>query len=379
MCRSAPQRPIIRRRLSVLTILAANAATHCAAIVTVASAADVRVATREQLVAALDNAVAGTTILLAPGTYRGELHLKGLRGEPNRPIVLAAADGKQPPVIEGGGGGLQFSSPAHLELRDLVIANTGGNGLNIDDSGNAETPAHHIVLENIFVHDIGPSGNRDGIKLSGVDDFSIRGCRVERWGSDGSAIDMVGCHRGVLRDCRFSEARADSANAVQTKGGSREILIEHCRFENAGGRAINAGGSTGLPFFRPSDATYEAQDITIRQCTFIGGGGAIAFVGVEGALVENNTIQRPQRWVLRVLQETTAERFVPCRGGRVLNNDISFRSDEILEIVNIGPKTSPDTFTFSGNAWRCLDRPNDTRRLVRLPVAESNGSYGGGP
>lgn len=343
------------------------------------SAAEIHVATREELIAAFDKAAPGTTILIAPGTYRGELHQRKLQGTAEQPIVIAAADAANPPTIEGGGGGLQFSSPAHLTLRNLVIANTGGNGLNIDDSGNVETPAHHITLENLVVRDVGPTGNRDGIKLSGLDDFSIRGCRVERWGSDGSGIDMVGCHRGVIGDCQFAEARADSANAIQAKGGSSQIVIERCRFENAGGRAINAGGSTGLQFFRPRDAAYEAKDITIRHCRFQGGGAAIAFVGVDGALVEHNKIERPKRWALRILQETTGERFAKCRGGRFLNNDITFRADEILEMINIGPHTAPETFTFSGNAWQCLDRPADTQRLIRLPAPETNGTYGPAP
>lgn len=339
-------------------------------------AAEMRVATRDELIAAFDKAVPGTTILLAPGTYRGELHLRKIQGTAEQPIVVAAADAAQPPIIEGAGGGLQFASPAYLVLRNLVIANTGGNGLNIDDAGNVETPAHHVTLENLVVRDVGPSGNRDGIKLSGLDDFSIRGCRVERWGAGGSGIDMVGCHRGVIGDCHFVEARADSANAVQTKGGSSQIVIERCRFENAGGRAINAGGSTGLQFFRPRDAAYEAKDITIRHCTFQGGGAAIAFVGVDGALVEHNKIERPKRWALRILQETTGERFAKCGGVRFLNNAITFRADEILEMVNIGPHTAPETFTFSGNAWHCLDRPAETKCLVRLPVPETNGTYG---
>jgi len=315
---------------------------------------------------------------MAAGTYRGGLSIATLKGTKELPIVIAGADPKDPPLIRGGGGGLHLSSPEHVELRDLVFAGATGNGLNIDDGGSIESPAHHVVLRNVLVRDVGPDGNRDGIKLSGVDDFRIENCRVERWGSGGSAIDMVGCHQGVITGCTFREGK-DQANGVQAKGGSSQVVIERCRFENAGGRAVNAGGSTGPPYFRPRDADSEAKEIVVRDCEFIGGMSAIAFVGVDGAVAEHNTIYRPARWAIRILQESTQDRFVPCRKGRFLSNVVVFRSDQVREIVNIGGNTAPETFEFSGNEWYCIDRPADTQRLVRLPVAEAKGTYGGDP
>ncbi|RIK80479.1 MAG: hypothetical protein DCC68_10995 [Planctomycetota bacterium] len=340
---------------------------------------DVPVANRDELLAALQAAKPGTTILVAAGTYRGGIAQTKLSGTKDRPIVVAAADPKSPPVFEGGGSGLHLSSPQHVELRDLVCDGASGNGLNVDDSGSTDTPAEHLLLRNVVVRNIGPRGNTDGIKLSGVRDFRLEGCRVERWGSSGSAIDMVGCTNGVVTKCTFVDARGDMANGVQTKGGSSHIAIERCRFENAGGRAVNAGGSTGLAYFRPRDATFEAQDISVEDCEFLGGQAAVAFVGVDGAIVRHNTIYRPKRWVFRILQESTDARFVPCRNGKVENNVVAFRSDEVREIVNVGGNTAPDTFAFSGNAWSCLDRPQDTRRLVRLPVAEKDATHGEPP
>jgi hypothetical protein len=345
----------------------------------VALGEEIRVGNREELVRALRTAEAGTTIRLAPGRYQGGLASSKLSGTKERPIVLAGEDPANPPVIEGGGSGLHLSSPSHVELRDLVIRAASGNGLNIDDSGSPDTPAHDLVLRNIVVSEVGPRGNRDGIKLSGVNDFRVEGCRVERWGSSGSAIDIVGCARGVVKDCKFLNAGGDSANGVQTKGGSSDIAIQHCRFENAGGRAVNLGGNTGLAYFRPRDANYEAKDITVEDCEFVGGMSAVAFVGVDGAVVRHNTIYRPRRWPIRILQENIDPRFAACRNGQVIKNVIAFRSDEVRELVNIGGKTQPETFTFSDNAWCCLDRPDDTRRMVRLPVAETGGSYGAVP
>jgi hypothetical protein len=344
-----------------------------------AAAEEIRVNDRDQLGRALARARAGTTILLASGEYRGGLSRAGLRGTKDQPIVIAAADPKDPPVIAGGAVGLHLSSPQHVELRDIVIADASGNGLNIDDSGRAETPAEHVVLRNLVVRAGSPRGNRDGIKLSGLSTFRIENCRVQRWGTSGSAIDMVGCRDGVVKECQFLHAGGDGANGVQTKGGSSDIVIQRCRFEDAGGRAVNIGGSTGLAYFRPTDANFEARNITVQDCEFLGGMCAVAFVGVDGALVEHNTIYRPSRWPLRILQENTDPRFVSCCNGRFVNNVVAFRASEVREVINIGGQTAPETFEFSGNLWHCLDQPAATSRLVRTPVKDRSAIFDRAP
>lgn len=337
----------------------------------------VRVRNQDEFSRALNAAEAGTTILVEDGAYRGGLSRKGLRGTKEAPIVIAGADAENPPVIEGGPLGLHLSSPEFVELRDLVFARAAGNGVNIDDSGSADMPAHDVVLRRVVVRDVGPQGNRDGFKLSGLADFRVEDCRVERWGSSGSGIDMVGCRSGVIEGCTFVEA-GEFANGVQTKGGSRDIVIRRCRFENAGGRGVNIGGHTGLAYFRPRPEDFEAKNITVEDCQFLGR-TAVAFVGVDGALVQHNTIYRPRRWAIRILQENTDPQFVPSRNGRFIKNVIVFRSDECREVLNIGPQTSPETFEFQGNVWHCVDRPADSQRLVRLPVKEAGGVYDAAP
>ncbi len=341
----------------------------------------ITVRTTAELRQAVLQARPGTTILLAPGEYQGGLFFTNIKGEPDKPIVIAAADPNNPPVIKGGGECLHFSEAAYLELRHLVLTGAQYNGLNIDDGGSFETPAHHITLTNLTVRDIGPKGNCDGIKLSGVTEFRVQGCTVERWGDGGQGIDMVGCHNGLIENCtlRFED---DKGFGIQTKGGSANIVIRCCRFERAGMRAVNAGGSTGLQFFRPpvkkGEQQAEARRITVEGCTFIGGTAAIAFVGVDEALVRFNTIYRPKRWAFRILQETTAEGFVPCRNGVVTDNLIVFRSDEWFEGgINIGPNTAPGTFRFARNWWYCVDEPQRSR--PKLPVLEEDGVYGVDP
>jgi hypothetical protein len=338
----------------------------------------VTVRNRTEVIQAVQAAKPGTQVLIAPGTYRGSLDFRGLRGSEQRPIVIAGLDPNDPPVLDGGGSGMHLTGASHVELRDLIFINAEGNGLNIDDGGKADLNSEHLVLRRLTVRDVGPKGNRDGIKLSGVDHFVVDGCRIERWGDNGSAIDMVGCHQGRIHNCVFVYRSELAANGVQTKGASSEIVIERCRFEHAGNRAVNIGGSTGLEFFRPLGAPYEARSITVQDCTFIGSMSPIAFVGVDGATVQHNTIYQPERWVIRILQESQGEPFVPCRNGVFRNNLIVFRSNMLSSTVNVGGGTAAETFTFDSNHWYCADMPERSQPRD-LPAQETNGVHGIAP
>ncbi|MCE9606168.1 MAG: right-handed parallel beta-helix repeat-containing protein [Planctomycetia bacterium] len=341
--------------------------------------ATVNVRTREELEQAVAEARPGTTIAIAPGTYEGGLAFSRLQGTQDRPIVLAAADRMRPPIISGGNSCLHLSDPAYVELRDLVLEKGRANGLNIDDGDSHDTPAHHVSLHGLTVRDIGSDRNHDGIKLSGLDDFRVERCTVERWGKRGSAIDMVGCHRGIVTHGTFRDGDPIGANGVQMKGGSRDVTVRYCRFENAGGRAVNLGGSTGLPYFRPAQAGYEAKDLIVEDCMFVGSMAPVAFVGVDGATVRHNTFFRPSRWLIRILQENQDSKFLTCRNGSFMKNIVAFRSEELVSAVNIGPRTAPETFRFTDNFWYCLDAPETTQRRVQLPTAESGGVYDQAP
>jgi hypothetical protein len=327
----------------------------------------------------------GTRILLEPGEYPGGFSFSGLKGAPGKPIVIAAADAKRPPVIRGGGSAIQLTDPAHVEIEGLTITGASGNGLNIDDGGSYDSPAHHLVIRGVTVTDIGGNGNHDGIKLSGVDDFRIEGSRLERWGTrGGSAIDMVGCHRGVIEKNVFRHDEADGASGVQAKGGSAEIMVRGNRFENAGGRAVNIGGSTGMAYFRPplpegnaAAERFEAHDIIVEGNTFTGSAAPVAFVGCDRSSVRFNTIYRPRRWALRILQETREPGFPPCRRGEFRDNLIVFEARGWGGAANVGGGTDAASFHFARNVWYAIDDP--ARSRPQLPAAEEGGIAGRDP
>jgi hypothetical protein len=359
-------RPITRRHPAVALFFAVA---FCAAAPS--RGQDVRVTNQDTLRAALKQARPGTRILLAPGSY-GKTGGGAVHGTAERPVIIESADPQRPAVFEGGQWGLYISKCSHLVLRNFTVRNTQINGINLDDGDDAEDPSHHVVIENLTFSDVGPRGNNDCIKLSGVTDFTVRNCTADGWG--GSGIDMVGCHRGLIERCAFrGKQGTDTASGVQMKGGSSGVTVRDCTFLNINGRSVNIGGTTDRGRFRPRDATCEAKDLTVEGCRFDGSDAPVAFAGIDGSTDRYNTIYEPRKWVVRILQDSTYPTFVACRNGRFENNIVVYNAGGVRAAVNVGDGTKPDTFTFANNLWYAKDDP--ARSKPRLPVTERGGIY----
>jgi|UniRef100_UPI0037852FE5 hypothetical protein len=313
----------------------------------------------------------GTTLKIAPGDYPGGHSVSGVEK-----LTIEALDAKNPPHFKGGGNAWHFSRCNDLTLRNLRISGQTGNGLNLDDGGDLANPVTGITIERVDISDIGPKGNHDGIKCSGLDKLTIRDCTITGWGGQG--VDFVGCHHSLITGCRFIGKEGFTASAaVQLKGGTSDVIVEKCHFTNAGERPLNIGGSTGLPYFRPQGAKHEAARITARDNVIEGSLCAAAFVGVDGAEFSGNTILFPTKWIFRILQETKEPGFAPCRNVLLKDNRIVFRRAQVQIDINIGDGTSPETFRFENNRWFAEDRPQSSK--PKLPVEEKNGVYGVDP
>lgn len=328
---------------------------------------DITVRDTDQLKSALRELKPGTTIRIAPGDYSGGHHVSNVEN-----LTIEALDPENPPYFKGSANGWHFSRCAGLTLRHLRISGQTGNGLNLDDGGERENPVKGVTLEHLHISEIGPRGNHDGIKCSGLEKLTIKDCSISGWGGQG--IDFVGCHEALITNCRFVGKPGFSASAgIQLKGGTSNVTVEKCHFTDAGERPLNVGGSTGLEYFRPPGATYEATRIMVRDNIIEGSLCAAAFVGVDGAEFANNTILFPEKWIFRILQETTAPGFVPCRQVIVNGNRIVFRRAQVQTEINIGGNTAPETFRFEKNQWFAEDRPE--RSKPTLPTAEEGGVY----
>jgi hypothetical protein len=309
-----------------------------------------------------------------PGTYAGGISLSNVQGVPAAPIWIGGVPGSARPVISGGGTAMQVSRARYFVLHDLEITGATLNGLNFDDAGQYADPdaARHIVFQNLNVHDIGSGGNNDGLKLSGIDDFYVLDCTFTRV-SAGSGIDQVGCHSGLIARCRFESM---GSNAVQMKGGSRDVEVRWCTFVDAGQRGVNIGGSTGNAYFRPplstSAVNVEATNIRVLGNVFVRGTTPFAFVGATNSIAAHNTVIDPERWLFRILQERTSGNgytFAETQNCTVQNTIFYFARSTVGTEVNVGPNTQPGTYTFQNNLYYAHDAAGQS--APNLPAAET--------
>ncbi|MBK7233637.1 MAG: T9SS type A sorting domain-containing protein [Saprospiraceae bacterium] len=312
------------------------------------------------------NALPGDTILIYPGSYRGSFFIENLKGTPNAWITMKGTN-RDAVIFAGGSQSMQFTDAQYLFIQDLTITGQTGNGLNIDDGGTYNTPTKRLVLKNLIFRDMAASGNNDMLKLSGLDSFQIINCSFTNGATGGSGIDMVGCHAGDITQCKFTN---QGSNSIQAKGATSEIHINRNHFINGGQRSINLGGSTGVDFFRPLGANYEARNLLVSANIFEGSMTPIAYVGCRNVTVINNTIIRPERWIMRILQESPDTSFYQSSAYNYFINNIVVVNSSLSTDVNIGPNTLPSSFTFENNLW--YHETNANYRPT-LPVTERNG------
>ena len=318
--------------------------------------------------AAVAQASAGTRIRIAAGTYGAIGSYSNLHGTATAPIALVGTGAVVVDTARGAQA-LHLSDPRYVVIEGITVQNTAPHGINIDDGGDYSTPAEYIVLRNVTFRDIGTGGNNDCLKLSGVDRFYIEGSAFSGC-NQGEAIDMVGCHDGVISGNRFFSL---PVNGVQTKGGSADVLIHGNRFSDIAQRSINAGGSTGATFYRPSNTTHEAARIQMIANIFERTGSApVAFVGCDTCVFANNTIIEPGTYLARILEENTT--LGPGANGYFINNIVLLNTNGRGGVVNVGANTQPASYTFGSNLWYSLDNPGYTGPTLGGGVPAETGS-----
>lgn len=340
---------------------------------TVAGAIDVGPGlTHTNLRSAADIAGPGDTILIHDATYDGGHYIAGLEGTEDRWIIIRAYGGS--PVVEGSSEAWHLVEPAYVRIEGMTFRGQSANGVNVDDGGTYDTPAHHVVFDSCAFEDMTADGNHDLLKLSGLDHFTISNCTFRNGASGGSGVDMVGCHNGVIEISTFENM---GSNAIQAKGGTQFVRITRNRFVDCGNRTLNLGGSTGLDYFRPDTARFEAADLDVFANVFTGSRAPIAYVGCVRVRVVNNTFYKPGHWVIRILQETVdPSRFVEC-GSNAFVNNIVYLGNAIATECNVGPNTRPETFSFSNNLWYHHEQPSWDG--PSLPVEDRNSIVGSDP
>jgi len=349
----------------------------CAALLAAAaglSAGQVEVNSTEALKRALRQAAPGTRIVLAGGTYKGGLWAEKVNGTPGAPVVIAAKDPARPPIFRGGRMGFEMARCSYVVLDGLVAERAELNNIQFWNS-------HHVVLKNCRSRNVAGGGNCDGIKLTAVADFLLHGCTVEKWGAEGSAVDMVACARGLIMKCRFSypDLKGQTANCIQPKCGAFDIGIYKCRFEDASLRAVQFGGGIGPGrvnrydyFGKLKQTGYSGVDMAAMGNVIASGGAAVAYVSCANCTFQYNTIVNPAKYVIRILFEGGAE---PTARNSFARNLIVH--GKLEGVINAGSKTRPESFTFAENYWFSRLRPESS--IPALPAKETRPAGGKDP
>jgi hypothetical protein len=354
--------PVSRLWLPAGLVLLAAAAGLVAAPIEVANSAALKDAAR--------NAGPGTRILLAGGTYQGDCKLTGLRGGPEAFIEILAADPAHPPVFEGGDVTFQLIDCAYVLVDGIVARGASVNNIQVGDG------SHHVILKDCTSQDIRGQGNCDGIKAPGLTDFLFYKCTVANWGGEGSAIDMVGCARGLLYKCRFSypDVKGTTANTIQPKGGTNALGIYRCVFDRANFRAVQFGGATGKQYFFQGNfgAGYEGLDMAAIGNVIASGECAVAFVSCTRCRFEYNTVIDPTGYVIRVLHEGAGK---PAADNTFSNNLIVY--GDLREVLNRGGPADLASFTFAHNYW--YKRRDPDKSIPKLPAEQADPAGGKDP
>ena len=247
------------------------------------------------------------------------------------------------PCSGAASSGLHLSDVAHVELHR---PDRGGGDRQRDQHRRRRLPRHaRPTTSSCGGWSSGTSGRPATGTASSSPAWTTSGSRAAP--SSGGATGARASTWWAATGARSPAAPSGTAtrpgdNGVQAKGGSSEIVIRRCRFEHAGQRAVNLGGSTG-PGLLPAPPAglrgegHHGRGLHLRR---LDGAGGLRRRGRGGGAAQHDL---PAEAVgpAASSRRTREPDFVPCRNGRFTDNLIAFRSDEMARADQRRPGHGP--------------------------------------
>ena len=128
---------------------------------------------------------AGDRVRFPPGVYSHGLRVHGLEGTPDKPIVIEGPGQEHRAVFVGrpGRNTISIRNARHVILRNLELDGRGAYVAGVKAEGDA-LYAHHITLENLFIHNFGRHQQIVGISTKcPAWGWVVRGNRLEGLGT----------------------------------------------------------------------------------------------------------------------------------------------------------------------------------------------------
>jgi len=160
------------------------------------------------LEAAENFVTSGDTLLLQSQVFSdGTQFLNNLNGTLANPIVIMA-DTEHQSIFRGETEAIHLTDCSHVILDGLVVEQQTGNGINIDDGSDYSTPSTYITVRNCIFR-----GGTEAIHLIDCSHLILDGLVVEQQTGNGINIDDGGDYntpstKVTVRNCIFRDMAA---------------------------------------------------------------------------------------------------------------------------------------------------------------------------
>ncbi len=205
--------------------------------------------------AAANIATAGVTVVVASGTYGGNVSVKN-SGTPGAPITFTTAPGASV-TVAGGSNGFVASSKSWIVIRGFDVTQTTGAGITMSSGSNLWVDGNHVSVAGLAL-----SGKTAvGIKFSAVTQSVISNNTTDH--NSDAGIYTTGSNTNTIRNnTSFSNARGyvRAAAGIDVRAGLGNQVYANVSHDNEDS-GINAwtGVATGGNVFS-DNVTYANGD-----------------------------------------------------------------------------------------------------------------------
>jgi parallel beta-helix repeat protein len=221
----------------------------------------VEVSTAAALMTALNTALPGDDIVVAPGTYTGSASqsgnsvayfFSGVDGTADHPITVESADVANQAILQGTtttSNYVLYITGDHWNIKNLRIT-TGKKGIMLDSASNAQITGcevSNIAEEGVHFRDGSSNGllescniHDTGVETPGFGEGVYVGSDMKKWLSNGGDFNPATDHI-TIRGCTIGPNVA--AESVDIKEGSTATIVEGCTLLGTGISGANAADS----------------------------------------------------------------------------------------------------------------------------------------